>query len=44
MSIGATGAELVVGDDLDKVLGAQLASTAGRAEGVVIGLETFGCA
>ena len=44
MSIGATGAELVVGDDLDKVLGAQLASTAGRAEGVVIGLEIFSCA
>ena len=42
--VGATGAELVVRDDLEDVRGAQLGSTALRAEGVVFGLESFGCA
>ena len=44
MCVGATGAELVVGNDFEEVLGAQLASTAVGGEGVVIGLETFGFA
>ena len=44
MCVGATGAELVVGDDLEDVRGAQFGSTAVGAEGVVFELESFGCA
>ena len=42
MRVDAAGVDLVVGDEIQDVRGAQLGNAAVEVEGVVVGLETFG--